>query len=431
MKLRKELTRSRIFGLSIANIISEILLLMLGAGISYGVFVLSRQQEDRPIQYSVQAEATQISWQLSSSLNKLSSSFQDMTQYMISEDGWSISFVNDNWYGSASIIYAPYVPQSQLTDFLKVARVTYPDYEIKNEPNGERNPTDYFFPTYIYINNETGLSLGVDLMTVPEFSKFVSGISSNCTFFGAPDLFGLLYGIYKRPTNNTKPQDSFRYSGLTNLKGILLGGIVLSDIRDIETTHAKIAIFSADGFLLYKDPGHEFQQVNTIEAAQLNPLQQTVSMTLYDNEFTIVAVPTDAYSKERSVFLPVVILALVILFTLFMAVFSVVQFRQRRKKTILLQRVFPEAVAGKLGKGHKLICDPIADACILFTDLAGFTSYCSSRSPQEIVNLLHNLFDKYDEIAMRYGVEKIKIIGDSYMAATGLYEKKKQEITRR
>jgi class 3 adenylate cyclase len=57
---------------------------------------------------------------------------------------------------------------------------------------------------------------------------------------------------------------------------------------------------------------------------------------------------------------------------------------------------------------------------VLFTDIAGFTPYCRTREPEEIVDNLHRLFTAFEEYAVKYELEKIKTIGDSFMAACGL-----------
>ena len=59
---------------------------------------------------------------------------------------------------------------------------------------------------------------------------------------------------------------------------------------------------------------------------------------------------------------------------------------------------------------------------LLFSDIVGFTNVSSGHSAKEIVNALNNLFSRFDERAKQMGVEKIKTIGDAYMAACGVPE---------
>jgi class 3 adenylate cyclase len=73
---------------------------------------------------------------------------------------------------------------------------------------------------------------------------------------------------------------------------------------------------------------------------------------------------------------------------------------------------------------------PIADlfpkATVLFTDIAGFTAWSSSREPTQVFTLLQNIYRNFDEIADRRRVFKVETIGDSYMAVTGLPEPQEQ-----
>ena len=57
---------------------------------------------------------------------------------------------------------------------------------------------------------------------------------------------------------------------------------------------------------------------------------------------------------------------------------------------------------------------------MLCADIVGFTDYCSTKSPAEVVHLLSHLFLRFDELVHKYNVEKIKTIGDAYIVAGGV-----------
>ena len=57
---------------------------------------------------------------------------------------------------------------------------------------------------------------------------------------------------------------------------------------------------------------------------------------------------------------------------------------------------------------------------VLFSDLVGFTKFSSQMPPRDLVTLLNNIFSEFDRLSEKYRVEKIKTIGDAYMAAAGL-----------
>jgi class 3 adenylate cyclase len=87
----------------------------------------------------------------------------------------------------------------------------------------------------------------------------------------------------------------------------------------------------------------------------------------------------------------------------------------------LLNAMMPSAIAAQLKHDkHKTIADGYESVTILFADLVGFTAKSSHRTPQEVISFLNDLFTEFDRLAHKHQVEKIKTLGDSYMAAAGL-----------
>jgi len=86
----------------------------------------------------------------------------------------------------------------------------------------------------------------------------------------------------------------------------------------------------------------------------------------------------------------------------------------------LLQNMLPESIAARLKKGEAVIADTIAESTVLFADVVGFTELAGTSPAQEVVAILNELFSRFDELADRWGLEKIKTIGDAYMVAGGL-----------
>jgi class 3 adenylate cyclase len=91
-----------------------------------------------------------------------------------------------------------------------------------------------------------------------------------------------------------------------------------------------------------------------------------------------------------------------------------------RENERLLQSVLPESVARRLKSGEKDIADSVPDVSVLFADLGGFTQFCDSVPAHESVALLNELVSTFDDATGRFGIEKIKTFGDTYMAACGL-----------
>ena len=91
----------------------------------------------------------------------------------------------------------------------------------------------------------------------------------------------------------------------------------------------------------------------------------------------------------------------------------------------LLLNILPGPIADRLKKGEETIADYFPDVTVLFADIAGFTPISSTVEPRRLVELLNRVFTGFDDAATRLGVEKVKTIGDAYMAVTGLNEPSK------
>jgi adenylate cyclase len=91
---------------------------------------------------------------------------------------------------------------------------------------------------------------------------------------------------------------------------------------------------------------------------------------------------------------------------------------ERRSERLLLN-VLPEAIAARLKRGEEPIADHHDDVTVLFADLAGFTVRSAHETPAETVAVLNEVFSVFDALVSRYGLEKIRTIGDSYMVAAG------------
>ncbi len=92
----------------------------------------------------------------------------------------------------------------------------------------------------------------------------------------------------------------------------------------------------------------------------------------------------------------------------------------RFQSDALLYNVLPETVVEELKtRGNGRIAHQYNEVSVIFIDLVGFTKKSASMEAERLVTLLDELFSRFDELAARFGVEKIKTIGDAYMAATG------------
>jgi adenylate cyclase len=95
---------------------------------------------------------------------------------------------------------------------------------------------------------------------------------------------------------------------------------------------------------------------------------------------------------------------------------------ERGRAEELVSVVLPDAIAARLrAEPDRRIADRIDGASVLFGDLVGFTAAAHSATPEEVVDYLDRSVRSFDLMCQTYGVEKIKTIGDSYMAAGGLH----------
>jgi class 3 adenylate cyclase len=88
----------------------------------------------------------------------------------------------------------------------------------------------------------------------------------------------------------------------------------------------------------------------------------------------------------------------------------------------LLTNAIPISIAARLKHGERRIAEVYPETTVLFTDLSGFTAWTRQADPGRVVGFLDELFTRFDELAAAAGVEKIKTIGDSYMAVAGAPE---------
>jgi class 3 adenylate cyclase len=86
----------------------------------------------------------------------------------------------------------------------------------------------------------------------------------------------------------------------------------------------------------------------------------------------------------------------------------------------LLQNILPAQIAAELREKDTVEPKYYEDVTILFTDFVGFTLATESLAAEDLVARLHSYFTAFDQITMRYGIEKLKTIGDSYMCAGGM-----------
>lgn len=95
------------------------------------------------------------------------------------------------------------------------------------------------------------------------------------------------------------------------------------------------------------------------------------------------------------------------------------QYERARSERLLLN-LMPEPIASQLKSNPATLAEFHGEVTVLFADLVGFTQLSATLEPRELVELLDSLFTEFDRVVTAHGLEKIKTIGDAYMAAAGV-----------
>ncbi|NEP01204.1 MAG: PAS domain S-box protein [Symploca sp. SIO2E9] len=94
--------------------------------------------------------------------------------------------------------------------------------------------------------------------------------------------------------------------------------------------------------------------------------------------------------------------------------------QQQEQTERLLLNILPAEIAKRLKAGADTIAENFTNVTVLFADLVGFTELSTQIAPTELVAILNSIFSQFDQFAQKYGLEKIKTIGDAYMVVGGL-----------
>jgi guanylate cyclase len=192
------------------------------------------------------------------------------------------------------------------------------------------------------------------------------------------------------------PLGGFLDSGGVGLWGILapLGALVFSDVRTAARWYvAYLVVFLGSG-IAGELMGGVSPAVPTWFTSTMLGLNVAVGGTIV---FTLLAV----FARQRRDAL------------------AALREEQARAEGLLLN-ILPRSIADRLKAETRTIADQFSSASILFADVVDFTPLSERLPPAEVVGVLDHLFSHFDVLAERYGLEKIKTIGDCYMVASGV-----------
>jgi class 3 adenylate cyclase/CheY-like chemotaxis protein len=95
---------------------------------------------------------------------------------------------------------------------------------------------------------------------------------------------------------------------------------------------------------------------------------------------------------------------------------------EKRRADSLIHAILPDQIVARLKGGEEIIADRFEEVSILFADIVGFSPIAARLPPSDLVRRLDRMFSTFDLLTEHHGVEKIKTIGDAYMAACGIPE---------
>jgi class 3 adenylate cyclase/Tfp pilus assembly protein PilF len=108
---------------------------------------------------------------------------------------------------------------------------------------------------------------------------------------------------------------------------------------------------------------------------------------------------------------------------------TALQEAHEQSETLLLN-ILPAPIAQRLKSGERAIADRFDSVTVLFADIVGFTKLSAQTTPEKLVQGLNTIFERFDKLAKKYNLEKIKTIGDAYMVAGGLPERSEDHSER-
>jgi adenylate cyclase len=242
------------------------------------------------------------------------------------------------------------------------------------------------------------LALGSPVGYVP-FLYFGISVASIVIYARTRDIGFLLrvqlLDILLAPTLSMIPLGGFLGSGGVGIWGILapLGALVFVGVRSgIRWFVAFLAVFLASGLIGEATGG--LSHVPSWFTTTMLALNVVVGGTIV---FTLLAI----FAKQRTEAL------------------AALRIEQDKAENLLLN-ILPRSIAEKLKADSATIADQFDAASILFADVVDFTPFSERLPPAEVVGILDHLFTHFDVLAERYGLEKIKTIGDCYMVAAGV-----------
>eukprot|EP00934_Nitzschia_sp_Nitz4_P002211 Nitzschia sp. Nitz4//scaffold363_size14950//383//8108//NITZ4_008904-RA/size14950-snap-gene-0.0-mRNA-1//1//CDS//3329549257//2211//frame0 len=345
-----------------------------------------------------------------------------------------------------------------------IAAVTPYIFDDSSWPNPSENPQpgyDYYVAAWQSSPLEGGSIANYDAVSHPDFSQvYNSSFARNSLVMGKVVNLGdentepsslMAVPVYSRPVLNPT-MDMIVASFVSTVPWHEF----LNDINI--SGYAKIYLVvrnSCDQTFSYYAEGStmSYLGMGDIHESEYEDHEIVVSFSGFEKEmkclYTLSIYPSGEFvesfdSKNPMVY--TVAVASIFLFTIavFLVYDCLVQRRQDKvmstaeRSTAIVSSLFPKDVAERLMDVHrqetaqkiqevnegKAIAELFPSATVMFADIVGFTAWSSEREPQQVFELLEEIYSSFDKTAKKQRIFKVETIGDCYMAATGLPEKR-------
>jgi class 3 adenylate cyclase/tetratricopeptide (TPR) repeat protein len=196
-------------------------------------------------------------------------------------------------------------------------------------------------------------------------------------------------------------------------KMLAVADSVLGNFRNAFDAHKK--------YVLYRDS--LFNEENITKLAQTRMQYDFDKKQLADsirNTEAQLLFRERLHKQKTYTWIGISFVGLLLIFSLFIYTSKKKLSAEKQRSEDLLHNILPEEVSKELKIKGTTSAKEFDNVTVLFTDFVGFTKTSERMSPQNLVNELHNCFKAFDEIIGKYNIEKIKTIGDAYLAVCGL-----------
>jgi len=202
--------------------------------------------------------------------------------------------------------------------------------------------------------------------------------------------------------------------------------LLLSKIYE-QSGNAPKALEFYKQYILYRDSVNNIQAVQ--EIANLRTDYEVSQKQVEVDSLEKEALISQLREKRQQFFIYAVLV--VLLFVILLAIMTYRRYRFEKETKLIIEKeknrseelllnILPEETAEELKNDGKVMAKRIDSVTVLFTDFKSFTAISENISPEKLVESIDFYFKEFDRITTKYGLEKIKTIGDSYMCAGGL-----------